>query len=99
MGDMDQEYQLEYFRANGFARRICTSCGSPFWTQGDSQVCGDTPCVEYGFIGRPLMDRRYDLREMREAFLIECAQRPTLCTRCEGVGQVRQIDAVLRRCE
>ncbi len=75
MGDMDQEYQLAYFRDNGFTRRICASCGSAFWSLGDTDLCGDTPCVEYGFIGRPLMEKRYDLQEMREAFLGFFAER------------------------
>jgi alanyl-tRNA synthetase len=69
MADMDQEYQLRYFADNGFTRRICASCGSPFWTLGDQEHCGDTPCVEYGFIDNPLTGRKYELREMREAFL------------------------------
>jgi alanyl-tRNA synthetase len=80
---MDEEYRLKYFSDNGFTRRICANCGSAFWSLGDSDVCGDTPCVEYGFIGQPLTSRRYDLPEMREAFLDFFEKAPIPHTRLE----------------
>ena len=68
--NMDQsDYQLEFFRANGFQRRQCKSCGKFFWTLGDDDVCGEAPCVEYTFIGRPLFKGRMNVHEMRESFL------------------------------
>jgi alanyl-tRNA synthetase len=67
---MDEEYQLEFFKSNGFERRICANCGIPFWTLDPEQkMCNDTPCVEYGFIGEPIMKERYDLTTMRNKFL------------------------------
>jgi alanyl-tRNA synthetase len=67
---MEEEYQLEFFKNNGFRRGICSKCGIPFWTQNPEQkTCNDTPCVEYGFIEQPIMNQRYDLTYMRNKFL------------------------------
>ena len=56
---MDQsDYQLEFFRRNGFQRKQCKSCGKYFWTLGESDLCGEAPCVEYTFIGKPLFKER-----------------------------------------
>jgi alanyl-tRNA synthetase len=66
---LEEEYQLEYFRSNGFVRKICRSCGSAFWTlTPDRELCGDAPCEPYQFIGNPIF-RPHSLDEMREAFL------------------------------
>ncbi|MBX8644763.1 MAG: glycine--tRNA ligase subunit alpha, partial [Thermoplasmata archaeon] len=64
-----KEYELQYFHDEGFERRICTSCGRPFWTLGESRLCGEPPCVEYTFLGRSPMRKRLGLSEMREEFL------------------------------
>ena len=65
----EQDYQLEYFRSEGFERRICTSCGAAFWTRDpERQVCGDAPCEPYSFIGDPVF-APHTLPEMREAYL------------------------------
>ena len=43
---LEEEYQLEYFKNQGFIRKICKSCGSAFWTRDSSREdCGDAPCV------------------------------------------------------
>jgi alanyl-tRNA synthetase len=63
------EYDLAFFRTNGFRRRTCASCGAPFWSLGDHDRCQEAPCQDYGFVGRPIFARPYRLREMREAFL------------------------------
>ncbi|MDO8842665.1 MAG: alanine--tRNA ligase [Methanocalculus sp.] len=66
---LEEEYQLEYFRSNGFVRKICRSCGSAFWTlTPDRELCGDAPCEPYQFIGNPVF-RPHSIDEMREAFL------------------------------
>jgi alanyl-tRNA synthetase len=70
MSDLTEEYQLEYFREEGFHRRECPSCGDHFWTRdGERELCGEPPCEEYGFIDDPGFDTEYTLEEMREAFL------------------------------
>ncbi|HYA11311.1 MAG TPA: alanine--tRNA ligase [Thermoplasmata archaeon] len=63
------EYDLPFFRTNGFARRTCAGCGQAFWTLGDHDRCQEAPCRPYGFIGHPLFRRPYALREMRESYL------------------------------
>ena len=66
---LEEEYQLDYFKQNGLVRKVCTKCGSAFWTRDPARdICGDAPCEPYSFIGNPVF-RRHSLDEMREAFL------------------------------
>ena len=63
------EYDIEYFKGNGFVRKRCKKCGSWFWTRDrDRDTCGDAPCEIYSFIGAPLFKER-SLEEIRESFL------------------------------
>ena len=68
-----EEYQLPFFRENGYVRKKCPKCGDFFWTQNENQeLCGEANaygCAEYEFIGNPPTKRSYQLREVREAFL------------------------------
>ncbi|WP_010479887.1 alanine--tRNA ligase [Thermococcus zilligii] len=58
------------FREEGWIRKTCKVCGKPFWTlDPDRETCGDPPCDEYRFIGKPGIPKRYTLDEMREKFL------------------------------
>ncbi|MCD6503260.1 MAG: alanine--tRNA ligase [Euryarchaeota archaeon] len=67
---LDKELSLEFFKKNGYVRKRCKKCGKYFWTlKRDLEVCMDSPCVEYQFIGNPITKKKFDLREMREAFL------------------------------
>ena len=66
----EKEFAVPFFRENGFLRKQCGSCNSYFWTQNpDEKFCGDSPCVQYSFIGRPPARRPYSVSEMRELFL------------------------------
>jgi alanyl-tRNA synthetase len=66
---LEEEYELDYFRSNGFLRKTCRSCGAAFWTQDpDRELCGDAPCEPYQFIGEPIF-KPHSLDQMREAFL------------------------------
>jgi len=66
---LEEEYTLDYFRSEGFERKVCKSCGSAFWTRDPEQeFCGDAPCVTYNFIGNPVF-KPHNVDEMREAFL------------------------------
>ncbi len=66
---LEEEYQLDYFKQNGLVRKVCTKCGSAFWTRDPScGTCGDAPCEPYSFIGNPVF-RRHSMDEMREAYL------------------------------
>lgn len=64
-----KDYELEFFKNNGFQRRQCKSCGKFFWTLGETDTCGEAPCVEYTFIGKPLLKEKQTVHEMRESFL------------------------------
>ncbi len=66
---LEEEYTLDYFRTQGFERKVCKSCGAAFWTRDPEQeLCGDAPCVTYNFIGNPVF-KPHTVDEMREAFL------------------------------
>jgi len=61
---------LPVFEERGYRRGTCKECGSFFWSKdGAHDACGDTPCVEYSFIGAPPIKKDFDLDTMREAFL------------------------------
>jgi len=65
-----EAYRLEFFKENGFLRKTCKSCGRNFWTlDPDREICGDSPCAPYSFIGEPPTKKAYSIGEMREAFL------------------------------
>lgn len=63
------EYELDYFKQNGFVKKKCIKCGRYFWTLGDWETCGEPPCDEYTFIGHSPMKKSLGLHEMREAYL------------------------------
>ncbi len=61
---------LRYFHDNGWQRKMCPTCEDPFWTlDPERELCGDSTCEEYQFLGNPLTDNPMSLAEMREAFL------------------------------
>lgn len=67
---MQDEYQLDYFKENGFVRKKCPKCQTNFWTRdAETEFCGDPPCVSYSFIGAPVFKKEYDISSMREAYL------------------------------
>jgi len=66
----NDEYQLDYFKENGFVRKQCPKCGKNFWTRdSETEFCGDPPCVSYSFIGAPVFKKEYDISSMRETYL------------------------------
>jgi len=66
----EKEFSVPFFRENGFTRKQCESCKAFFWTQQpDAKYCGDSPCVQYTFIGKPPAMRPYSVHDMRELFL------------------------------
>jgi alanyl-tRNA synthetase len=60
---------LSFFHDSGFTRQKCSKCNGFFWSTVDVELCGDAPCVEYSFIGKPLFSKPMSLDEAREAFL------------------------------
>ncbi len=67
---MSEIYHVKLFKEEGFTQRKCKSCGRFFWTlDPERELCGDTPCVEYSFIGNPPTRKPYTLQEFERAFL------------------------------
>jgi alanyl-tRNA synthetase len=67
---LEEEYELDYFKENGFVRKQCPKCGENFWTRNaEAEFCGDPPCVSYSFIGAPVFKKEHDISSMRETYL------------------------------
>ncbi len=67
---LENEYQLDFFKNNGFIRKHCHTCGKFFWTRDlDRNTCGDAPCDPYSFIGSPIFSKEFDISQMREYYL------------------------------
>ncbi len=87
-----EEYDIEYFKEEGFIRKKCEKCSSHFWTRDkDRNICGDAPCEIYSFIGRPIFEER-SVEEVREAFLSffeHCSHKHTRMKRYPVVARWR----------
>ncbi|MDI9619694.1 MAG: alanine--tRNA ligase [Candidatus Nezhaarchaeota archaeon] len=69
MAVSEEEYKLKFFVDKGFVRKKCRVCNAAFWTLDESrEVCGDSPCQEYEFIGRELK-ANVDVSSIRRLFL------------------------------
>jgi len=67
---LKKECDLKFFYDNGFVRKRCHSCRNYFWTLDKNiKLCGDQPCVEFSFIGKPLGKKSFSITEIRESFL------------------------------
>jgi len=65
-----EAYELEFFKERGYVRKKCKICGEYFWTlDPERDVCGESPCEPYQFVGKSLAKKRMTVREVREAFL------------------------------
>ena len=68
-----EEYNVPFFKEEGYVRKLCPKCKEYFWTQNlDQETCEEaTPegCTAYTFLNNPPTRRSYSLREMRETFL------------------------------
>jgi len=58
--DPEKYWTVELFREKGFVRKKCPKCGKFFWSLGEQELCGDPPCVEYGFIGDSPVNEKTD---------------------------------------
>jgi alanyl-tRNA synthetase len=66
----EKEFAVQFFKQNGFRRKRCESCKGYFWTQKpEERFCGESPCVQYSFIGNSPAKRPYSIHDMRELFL------------------------------
>ena len=67
---MSMDMTTRMFKEEGWIRKRCPKCGKFFWTlEPGRETCGDPPCDEYQFIGKPGIPKKYTLDEMREKFL------------------------------
>ncbi len=64
-----KEYNLDYFKAEGFTRRQCPKCKRHHWSLGEHDTCGEPPCSNYSFFEEPPMKKPYGLHEIREVYL------------------------------
>ncbi len=65
-----ETYSLEFFRERGYVRKKCRICGEYFWTVNpDRDICGESPCEEYKFVGKNLARKQVDVKGSRELFL------------------------------
>ena len=52
--EWQKHYKVETLIEKGYSRKQCKSCKTHFWTlDPDREICADSKCVGYGFIGKP----------------------------------------------
>jgi len=67
--DWKTHYEVELFKEKGFERKICKKCNRAFWSlDPDREICGDSSCVEYGFIGNTITKGKWDYIETWRLF-------------------------------
>ncbi|MEM4335971.1 MAG: alanine--tRNA ligase [Candidatus Anstonellales archaeon] len=49
----EKHYKLKILVEKGFTRQRCKKCGRNFWAKEKREVCGDSACSGYQFIGNP----------------------------------------------
>ncbi len=65
-----KDFDLDFMKNHNYTRKKCVSCKSFYWSiNPDDTLCGDSPCVNYSFIGNPPTTKSYNIPEMRDAFL------------------------------
>ncbi len=67
---LDGELELDYFKNNGYIKKICPKCGAAFWTMDpETELCGDSPCNGYSFLFAPMIKDPLTMNTMRRKFL------------------------------
>jgi alanyl-tRNA synthetase len=51
--EWEKHYRLRVLEERGFRRQRCKKCGRNFWAIEEREVCGDSACSGYQFIGNP----------------------------------------------
>ncbi len=46
-----KHYEIPVLLERGFSRRKCSRCGRMFWSTEEREVCSDSACIGYQFIG------------------------------------------------
>ncbi|MEM2948732.1 MAG: alanine--tRNA ligase-related protein, partial [Candidatus Anstonellales archaeon] len=49
----EKHYKLKILVEKGFTRQRCKKCGRNFWAKEKRELCGDSACSGYQFIGNP----------------------------------------------
>jgi len=66
--EREKEYQLNFFKENGFVRKQCIKCKRFFWTLNkDINTCQDAPCNDYSFIDQHKSSLTID--DVRNSFI------------------------------
>ena len=56
-----KHYEVELFLNKGFSRKTCPKCKKNFWTLDQNrEVCADSSCQNYDFIGKPIVKKNWD---------------------------------------
>lgn len=66
----EMEYRLKFFLDNGFQRKECKVCKTPFWTLDRTREdCADIPCSDYHFLDMKEGPLNWSVSESRKKFL------------------------------
>jgi len=65
--DWKKFYQVKYLEEQGFKRRTCKNCGNHFWSIEARDVCSDSTCVGYKFIGEKYSRKKLSYTETWDA--------------------------------
>lgn len=63
----EKYWYLDFFKENSWKRRQCRKCGKFFWSLADQEICNDSSCRPYEFIGNPLTKKKFDYFSMWNA--------------------------------
>ncbi|MEM5804346.1 MAG: alanine--tRNA ligase [Candidatus Aenigmatarchaeota archaeon] len=58
--DWKRYWGLEWLQKNGFKRYHCKNCGKFFWSLVEQDVCNDSSCRPYEFLGKPVTKKKFD---------------------------------------
>ncbi|MDI6798859.1 MAG: alanine--tRNA ligase [Candidatus Aenigmarchaeota archaeon] len=59
----EKHWKVKLFDDLGFKRKQCKNCGKFFWTLIEQQICNDSSCRAYDFIGNPPTKKPLDYFE------------------------------------
>lgn len=67
-GAHEKYYLVDLFKREGFVRKECKKCHKHFWTlRPDREVCDDSTCSPYTFIGDPPTKKRFEYTQAWDA--------------------------------
>lgn len=63
-------YRLNFFKQEGFVRKLCPICKEYFWTRNNqTKTCMDAPCTDYTFLDLDIKAKNLSVREARRRFM------------------------------